>query len=124
MPVRLPEIPCPAAPLWSDATTDRSTTFASGVGEPQTGTQFCDEVGRGRKSVGTTGRKGADAVLGVLRRGQNDPSRGPWKHPALKARLDLGFSCARAYIAERVKTEILVIISRNAFLAMYSRRAT
>jgi hypothetical protein len=43
--------PSDAAPLWSDAPADRSATIASGIGEPQTGSDFGDEGGRGRKSV-------------------------------------------------------------------------
>ena len=39
------------AALWSDATADRCATIASGIGEPQTGSDFGDEGGRGRKSV-------------------------------------------------------------------------
>jgi hypothetical protein len=33
--------------------------------------------------------------------------RGPWKHPALKARLDLEFRGAQVYIASQATTEIL-----------------
>jgi hypothetical protein len=36
---------------------DRGITITSGVGEPQTGADFGDEGGRGRKSVGGIGRK-------------------------------------------------------------------
>jgi hypothetical protein len=40
-----------AAALWSDAPADRSPTIPGGIGEPQTGSDFGDEVERGRKSV-------------------------------------------------------------------------
>lgn len=43
--------PSDVATVWSDATADRSATIASGIGEPQTGADFGDERGRGRKSV-------------------------------------------------------------------------
>ena len=46
-----------AAAVWSHAVQDRGTTITSGVGEPQTGADFGDEGGRGRKSVGGIGRK-------------------------------------------------------------------
>ena len=44
-----------AAPLWCDARADRSATIASGIGEPQTGSDFGDEGGRGRKKCLRTG---------------------------------------------------------------------
>lgn len=49
--------------------------------------------------------KAATSGLGILRRGKTDPFRGPWKHPALKARLDIEFRGARVYITGRAKTE-------------------
>ena len=44
------ESSCEAA-LRKHAVQDRGTTIASGAGEPQTGSDFGDEGGRGRKSV-------------------------------------------------------------------------
>ena len=41
--------------------------------------------------------KAAVSGLGILRRGRTDPFRGPWKHPALKTRLDLAFRGGRGY---------------------------
>ena len=37
--------------VWGHAVQDRGATLASGIGEPQTGSVFGDEGGRGRKSV-------------------------------------------------------------------------
>ena len=41
----------------------------------------------------------------ILRRGKTDPLRGPWKHPALKNRLDLAFEGGRANVTERPENE-------------------
>jgi hypothetical protein len=52
-------------------------------------------------------RFGKTATLGlrILRRRKTDPFRGLWKHPAIKARLDIEFRGARVYITGRAKTE-------------------
>jgi hypothetical protein len=47
------------------------------------------------------GERGAVAVFGVLRRGPNDPSRGPWKHPVLQTRLTIVFSGGQEYTLGR-----------------------
>ena len=43
--------------------------------------------------------------FGILRRRKTDPFRGPCKHPALEARLDIEFRGARVYITGRAKPE-------------------
>ena len=45
------------AALRKHAVQDRGTTITSGIGEPQTGSDFGDEGGRGGKSVGGIGRR-------------------------------------------------------------------
>jgi hypothetical protein len=52
-----------------------------------------------KESVGKTATSG----VGILRRRKTDPFRGPWKHPALKARLDTAFRGARVYAPGRAK---------------------
>ena len=56
--------------------------------------------GRQRKEKVSEDRVGKTAAsgFGILRRGKTDPFRGPWKHPALKARLDLPFRGGREYV--------------------------
>ena len=63
--------------------------------------------GRQRKEKVCEDRVGKAAVsgFGILRRRKTDPFRGPWKHPALKARLDIGFRGARVYITDRPENE-------------------
>jgi hypothetical protein len=43
----------------------------------------------------------------MLRRDKTGPFHGPWKHPALKSRLDLDFRGAGGYISLWAKTENL-----------------
>ena len=43
--------PSDAAALWSDAATDRGATITGGIGEPQTGPDFGDKRGQGRKGL-------------------------------------------------------------------------
>jgi hypothetical protein len=43
-------------------------------------------------------RKTAASGFGILRRGKTDPFRNPWKHPALKTRLDIPFRGGRVYV--------------------------
>jgi hypothetical protein len=62
------------------------------------------EVG-GRKSVGGIGQRAAVSGFGILRRRKTDPFRGPWKHPALKTRLDLAFRGGRVYVTGRPENE-------------------
>jgi len=52
-------------------------------------------------------RVGKTAALGfeILRRRKTPPFRGSWKHPALKARLDLEFRGDWVYITGGAKTE-------------------
>ena len=47
------------------------------------------------------GERGAVAVFGVLRRGQNDPFPGPWKHPALQTRVTIAFGGGQEYVIGR-----------------------
>ncbi len=54
------------------------------------------EVGEGKVPDESVG-KAAVSGLGILLRGRTDPFRGPWKHPALKTRLDLAFRGGRGY---------------------------
>jgi hypothetical protein len=94
-----------AAALQSHAGQDRSITFACWVGEPKTGADFGGEVAEEGKV--SEERVGKTATLGLrsLRRHKTDLFRGSWKHPELKARLDIEFRGARVYITGRAKTE-------------------
>jgi hypothetical protein len=51
------------AALHQHAVQDRGTTITSRVGEPQTGADFGDEGGRGRKSVWGVGRNSSSCGL-------------------------------------------------------------
>jgi hypothetical protein len=53
------------------------------------------------ESVGKTAASG----FGIFRRGKTDPFCGPWKHPALKTRLDLAFSGSRVYVTGQSENE-------------------
>ncbi len=70
--------------LRKHAVQDRGTTITSRLGEPQTGEDFGDEGGTGRKGFGGIGRKAAGSGLGIFRRPKTDPFRGPWERSALK----------------------------------------
>ena len=79
--------------------------LASRVGELKTGSDFSDERGGAGKVSEARVERGSVSSFGILRRGKTGPFHGPWKHPALKTRLDLEFRGARVYITRRAKTE-------------------
>ena len=49
--------------------------------------------------------RGPVSSFGILQKGKTGLFHGPWKHPALKTRLDLEFRGARVYITLRAKAE-------------------
>ena len=66
------------APLWSDATADRSATIGSGVGEPQTRADFGDEGGVEEGKVSEESVvKAAVSDFGTLRTGETGAFRDP-----------------------------------------------
>jgi len=62
------------------------------------------EAGAGKVSEARVER-GSVSSFGILRRDKTGPFHGPWKHPALKTRLDLELRGVRVYVTRRVRTE-------------------
>ncbi len=50
-------------------------------------------------------RRTAASGLAILQRGKTDSFRGPWKHPALKTRLDIPFRGGRVHVTGRPEIE-------------------